>query len=272
MFAHNIEEQKKESNREFIYNMIYIWNNLSNININENKDLFSELIIYTKECKNCINKKCSGGYNCKFGACLKELRICHNDLINGKCNYPLKSESKVIKRCINGIHLTEKDLIPYYQRISCEIGMLDYGIYLYDNINYYSKINAISLLLNDKTIKIVKSLINKNKFTNNRYDYDNIMNYNNNVFQDDLFMDDILHDNNNNNNNTFNDLFWRKNNLRDISAVEEIVCREDTYIPIANNDTDIVQQINDNIQNIDLHLNTDDMKLEIIDDDDDDNS
>ena len=166
MFAHNISEQLKESNREFIHNMIYTFNDLSNINVKENKELFEELMIFTKECKNCINKRCPGGYNCKFGVCLKELKICYNDLLNGKCTSQLTEENinnTIIKRCYYGIHLTEKNLIPYYQRISCEINMLDYGIFLFNNINYYSKINTVSVMLNDNTIKFVKNFITKNK-------------------------------------------------------------------------------------------------------------
>ena len=57
MFAHTLEEQKKEPIRQYIYNMLYIWDDLSNININEDKNLLDELTILTKECKNCINKK-----------------------------------------------------------------------------------------------------------------------------------------------------------------------------------------------------------------------
>ena len=59
-FAHNLNEQKKDINREFIYDMIYKLTDLSNTNINENKELFEELMIFTKECKNCINEVCQG--------------------------------------------------------------------------------------------------------------------------------------------------------------------------------------------------------------------
>jgi hypothetical protein len=158
MFAHDINEQLKEPNREFIHSMIYVANDLSNINIKENKELFEELMIFTKECKNCINKKCPGGYNCKFGVCVKDLKICYNDLLNGKCISPLTDEingDKLIRRCQFGIHLTEKNLIPYYQRITCEINALDYGIFLFNNVNYYSKINTISVMLNDDTVKFI---------------------------------------------------------------------------------------------------------------------
>ena len=41
MFAHNIEEQLKENNREFIYNMIYEMSDLSNINLKDNKEFYA---------------------------------------------------------------------------------------------------------------------------------------------------------------------------------------------------------------------------------------
>ena len=234
MFAHNISEQLKESNREFIHNMIYTISDLSNINIKENKELFEELIIYTKECKNCINKRCPGGYNCKFGVCLKDLKICYNDLLNGKCTLLLNEENindKIIKKCFHGIHLTEKNLIPYYQRISCEINMLDYGIFLFNNINYYSKINTISVMLNDNTIKFIKNFITKNKITKNdinknmscgdKYNINFLINdtslllesddkkLNNHDILDDDILKEYQSEKYNNSHNTLDDYFWR---------------------------------------------------------------
>jgi len=85
MFAHTLDEQIKEPIRLYIHNMLYKWEDLSEINLNEDKMLLDELIILTKECKNCINKKCPGGYNCKFGVCLRENKLCYNDLMYGKC-------------------------------------------------------------------------------------------------------------------------------------------------------------------------------------------
>ena len=250
MFAHNINEQLKEQNREFIHNMIYVTNDLSNINIKENKELFEELMIFTKECKNCINKKCPGGYNCKFGVCVKELKICYNDLLNGRCISPLNEEiidNKVIKRCQYGIHLTEKNLIPYYQRITCEINVLDYGIFLFNNVNYYSKINTISVMLNDNTIKLIKNLITKNKINKNdvmknipcgdKYNVNFLLNDNkflsdnddknlvsdNNVLDDDI-LKEYQTEKFNNSINTIDDYFWRYNhiNLKNNDDIEKI--------------------------------------------------
>lgn len=174
MFAHNIEEQKKDNKREFIYNLINKYDNISYINLYEDKELMNDLIIYTKECKSCILNKCPGGYNCKFGACTKDLVICYNDLCYGKCTNSLKvvSNSNNIKihRCINGIHLTEKKLLPYSQRITSNINIASFG----ENINYFNKQMIISIIINDFTMPKIKTLLNKN---NNKIN-------NVNIFQD----------------------------------------------------------------------------------------
>ncbi len=52
MFAHNLNEQKKDPLREYIYNMIYNWDDLSYIDLYNDKLLFDDLNLYTKECKN----------------------------------------------------------------------------------------------------------------------------------------------------------------------------------------------------------------------------
>jgi hypothetical protein len=224
MFAHDIEEQIKEPNRDFIYNMIYTMNDLSNINIKENRELFEELLIFTKECKNCINNKCPGGYNCKYGVCLKKLKICYNDLLYGKCTLQLNEEqmnNKKLKKCINGIHLTEKNLIPFYQRLSCEINIAENGLYLLNNINYYSKINTLSIMLNDNTIKIVKNLINKNKITKNDLINNNLYQKNNNY---DFFINSTINNDNqeNINENYCDDITQENEENEEIKQIKKI--------------------------------------------------
>lgn len=268
MFAHNINEQLKDSYREFIYNMIYVMNDLSNVNIKENKELFEELIIFTKECRNCINKKCPGGYNCKFGVCLKNLKICYNDLLNGKCLSPLEEEiidDKVIKRCSSGIHLTEKNLIPYYQRVSCEINIIDYGVFLFNNINYYSKINTLSVMLNDETIKFVKNLINKSKINKNdilanslcedKYNFNFVINDNKNIFignknknddtifEDNDIMEEYKNEKSKDDANELNNYFWRYHQF-DYLKNNKINLENEYYDD--NNEPKIV---NDEVQN-----------------------
>jgi hypothetical protein len=185
MFAHNLDEQKKEPSREYIYNMIYNIDDLSSIDIFEDKSLLDELLIYTKECKNCFNKKCPGGYNCKFGACTKEVKICYNDLMHGKCYNSLNEDDNTIKRCMHGVHLTEKNLICYYQRVPIDIYSNEFIINSTNDINYNTKNNIISMVLNDTTIKFVKELtanrLNKSeliKLLNDKKKLNNILNKN----------------------------------------------------------------------------------------------
>ncbi len=111
LFAHNLDEQYKDPYRQFVYKMAIEFSDLSNINIYENNELLSHLITCTHECINCANEKCSGGYNCKYG-CLSKYKICYNDLMHGRCQNKLTDNS-----CCNGHHLTQKNLIPYYQHI-----------------------------------------------------------------------------------------------------------------------------------------------------------
>jgi hypothetical protein len=161
LFAHHLNEQKKENIRELIFNIIYNISDLSDIYLNDDKELLNELILYTKECKNCINNKCPGGYNCKYGVCKKEMRLCYNDLMNGKCKNDVIKNNNITK-CINGIHLTEKKLIPYNERIHGEYTYLNESIMNNKLINYNYKLNTISIVLNDETIKITKNIIDKN--------------------------------------------------------------------------------------------------------------
>jgi hypothetical protein len=203
MFAHTLDEQKKEPIRQFIYNMLYIWDDLSNINVNEDKSILDELIILTKECKNCINKKCPGGYNCKFGVCLRDNKICYNDLMYGKC-YNMLNETNhngnILCRCIHGIHLTEKKFIPYNQRMLSELTNIESGFLMKYNISFNSKNNIISIGLNDNTIKIAKDIISnkisKNEIINNLKIVNNIFSSNNNFIEntDDNIFDDIINE------------------------------------------------------------------------------
>ena len=192
MFAHNLEEQKKEPLREYIYEMINSLEDLSNIDIYEDNTLLDELTILTKECKNCLNKRCPGGYNCKFGACTKDYKICYNDLMYGKCYNTVSSDEIGTKRCFQGVHLTEKNFISYYQRIPLDLYSSEFSIFSTEYINYNSKNNIISLLLNNETINIVKDLVS-NKINNFEY----IKNYNNNKY----FINNKEKDNNKNYNN-----------------------------------------------------------------------
>jgi hypothetical protein len=106
LYAHNIKEQNVLPLREKAYNIITNEKDLSYIDLYNNKKLYNVLLCLTRVCENCVIDKCTGGYNCKHGACNKKYVICHNDLNKGNCNI----------RC-NKIHLTKKGLLPYGKSI-----------------------------------------------------------------------------------------------------------------------------------------------------------
>lgn len=156
MFAHDLSEQKIDTNRAQVIKMIKEVDDLSCIDVYNNKQLFYEMMILTKECKNCLNNKCTGGYNCKFGTCLKDIKICYEDLMCGKCINHVDSETN---SCLNGIHLTEKKLIPYDQRQNIEENIKKPTMLSSGKINYNSKINAISMELADDTLIIANDIL-----------------------------------------------------------------------------------------------------------------
>jgi hypothetical protein len=78
-----------------------------------------DLLTYTKLCDNCINKKCTGGYNCKYGSCLQKYLICYDDLNYNHCTD---------KNC-EKIHLSKRNLKPIlnkiYYTIDNDKGLID---------------------------------------------------------------------------------------------------------------------------------------------------
>lgn len=105
VFAHTLDEQKVDKIRLEAYNIIKGTNNLSQINLIKDQQLYNTLVSLTTVCELCITNKCTGGYNCKHGACKNKYVICHTDLNKGTCN-----------KCDN-IHLTIRGLVPYCAQI-----------------------------------------------------------------------------------------------------------------------------------------------------------
>lgn len=102
LYAHSLEEQNVEPIRVQAYNMIKKNEDLSQIDLSKSKHLYNNLLSLTKECQLCLDKKCTGGYNCKHGVCEKKYMICQTDLNKGTCDGNCGKK-----------HLTEKGLIPY---------------------------------------------------------------------------------------------------------------------------------------------------------------
>jgi len=106
LYAHDLSEQKMDHVRKIAYDMIMKDMDLRNINIALNKGLYNTFIILSRICEKCEENVCTGGYNCKHGACRKKYIVCQNDLNKGTC----------LGDC-NMIHLTAKGLVPYCMSI-----------------------------------------------------------------------------------------------------------------------------------------------------------
>lgn len=106
LYAHTLEEQNVEPIRKQAYKLIKNTENLSNIDLTKDQQLYENLLTLTKLCQYCEEKTCTGGYNCKHGACDKMYVICHMDLTKGTC------DNKCGKK-----HLSKKGLIPYCVKV-----------------------------------------------------------------------------------------------------------------------------------------------------------
>ncbi|ATZ80576.1 hypothetical protein BMW23_0529 [Bodo saltans virus] len=106
LYAHNIDEQNINDKRKYIYDLIDIIDDLSQIDLKKDYSMYKSLLELTRMCKKCMDNMCIGGYNCKLGACVKKYCICANDLNNGLCKNP---------NC-DFVHLTKKGLKPYYKK------------------------------------------------------------------------------------------------------------------------------------------------------------
>jgi hypothetical protein len=160
-YAHSIQEQNIEAYRKKTIDILNSTNDLSYINFSnyEYKLLMKDLLTYTKLCHKCVNNKCTGGFNCKFGSCLEKYVICYDDLNYGYCN---------IENC-NKIHLSKRNLKPILKKIYYTI---DKHIKS-DIINLNNELinNNIDIDINNDYI-----LNSINKLTNNEYNCDEILN------------------------------------------------------------------------------------------------
>lgn len=126
VFAHSLLEQKIDSIRDKIYNIIKNKTDVSKLDLLSDKQLLKNLVEMTKTCSNCNINKCTGGYNCKYGAINKNFTICYDDLMRGKCTN---------LKCIS-VHLTQFGLVPYNsQKKKLDLSSSSYS----PNYNYGNK-------------------------------------------------------------------------------------------------------------------------------------
>lgn len=101
-FAHSLKEQKLVPIRKTAYDIINGNQDLSNIDLTKNRELFKTLEQLTKVCQICNVGNCTGGYNCRNGAIDILHQVCYNDLVFGNC----------IKKDCECVHLTKRGLKP----------------------------------------------------------------------------------------------------------------------------------------------------------------
>jgi|AntRauTorckE6833_2_1112554.scaffolds.fasta_scaffold16447_2 hypothetical protein len=106
MYAHSLSEQKIDTIRHKVYTILKDDNDLSNLNVVNDKKLFETLTQLTKICIQCAKGVCPGGYNCRNGALNQKYRICYEDLMYGNCRRP---------KCYS-IHLTDRNFRPYTEQ------------------------------------------------------------------------------------------------------------------------------------------------------------
>lgn len=128
LYAHSLNEQYINNDRKKALDLLNGHYDLTDIDLINNTELQENLSALTKMCDNCIVKVCPGGYNCKFGACHKNVLICNADFQKGDCKNFIENG-----KCINGFHLTLRNLVPYIKQQLLHDFPNEY--FLKDNIN-----------------------------------------------------------------------------------------------------------------------------------------
>lgn len=110
-YAHKLSEQKMDENRQFVYDILDNDEDLSYIDLKKDTSIYKNFQDLTRVCEDCLLGKCTGGYNCRFGACLSKYQICSKDLNYGNCD----GECQLIhltKRGLKYYHYYQKPVIP----------------------------------------------------------------------------------------------------------------------------------------------------------------
>ena len=158
-YAHRQEDQIIDEDRLSVYRIILDKNLRDFNNISDQKKLFlyTQLLFCSNTCEQCINMKCPGGFNCRNGTNTHDLKICKNDFLTGEC-LNKKCEITIHKNitdkitninkadnyegCINGHHLTQRGLIPYYKYLHLR---KEHYKTKYDSTNYIDLNNIMRL-------------------------------------------------------------------------------------------------------------------------------
>lgn len=170
-YAHSLEDQVIDLDKMYLYQLI-LDRNLMNFSSQHPKadDIYKQLLFLTHLCENCSQNRCTGGYNCRHGVFDKSLKLCRNDLLTGQCLNKIVEivvDDKIIRKiknislperysgCINGHHLSERNLVPYYKFLHQKENnkKSEYQSVRYIDINSISRIfrNTGNNVLNDSS-------------------------------------------------------------------------------------------------------------------------
>ena len=130
-YAHSLEEQRIDEKKLLVYRSIL--DQTITMSISEDpasyEDIYRGFITASSICEKCYSGECTGGYNCRNGACCHDLLVCNEDLITGRCSNetqvtPLTPRtidkfkdiltlSDGYLRCCMGHHLSQRNLPTY---------------------------------------------------------------------------------------------------------------------------------------------------------------
>lgn len=139
-YAHSYEEQNIDDDKIFLYEIIFDEKLMGFYLVNNPKtdEIYKKLLFFSNICEQCINKKCTGGFNCRYGSFISTIKICKNDFLSGGCLnkiVEISMDNNIVEKinkissnsnfkkcnlylgCINGLHLSQRGLISYYKYI-----------------------------------------------------------------------------------------------------------------------------------------------------------
>lgn len=136
VFSHTLKEQRKDPNRQIVYDIIskknndYTYDDLKTI---YDKEIIKIFYLFTKKCSLCEQNKCPGGYNCVTGTISQQYVLCINDLNNGCC-----SDNKCKK-----IHLSKKGYKLEKKINNMENNIMSYNTGITLDDSFFYKINCM---------------------------------------------------------------------------------------------------------------------------------
>jgi hypothetical protein len=133
-YAHSLEEQQIDEKKLSIYRAILDQDYTSQIVTDpaSHTDIYHGFISSSSICERCYAGECTGGYNCRNGACCHDLLICRNDILFNQCKEEvnmIKLSPKMIKKFCNFHLAATYPCCPKGHHLSIR-GVPNYGVYL----------------------------------------------------------------------------------------------------------------------------------------------